>query len=115
MRAHAARVGRRMLEQQDVVVARLEERALKVVRLGEGDPTKVAAAQHLPVAFEVQSRKQFTDPLEVRRRRRRLTDAVIEGEPEHDDDARSRSSSRLATPPAPRAPRPSRESPLRAG
>ena len=76
-------VGRRVFEDQDVVVARLEQRSLEVVRLGEADPTEMATAQHLALAFDVETREQLADPFEVVRRRDRFAYAVIEGQSQH--------------------------------
>ena len=57
LRADAARVGRRVFEDQDVVVTRLEQRALQVIRLREGDPSEVTTPQHLALAFDVETRR----------------------------------------------------------
>ena len=52
-RAHAAGIGRRVLEQQHVVVARLQQGPLEVVGLGEAHSTEVAPPQHLALALEI--------------------------------------------------------------
>ena len=76
----ASRVGRWVFEHQDVVVTRLEQRALEVIGLGEGDPPEVASAQHLALALDVESRQQLTDSFEIGRRGDRFTDPVVKGE-----------------------------------
>ena len=88
LRADAARVGRRVFENQDVVVARLQQRALQVVRLREGDPAEVATSQHLALAFDVETAEQLRDALEVPTARDRLTDPVVERESQDDVDVR---------------------------
>jgi len=67
-----------MFEDQDVVVTGLEQRALEVVRLREGDPPEVATAQHLALTFDVKSGQQLTHPFEILDRPYRFTDAMIE-------------------------------------
>jgi hypothetical protein len=55
--SNPARVRRRMFEQQDVVIARLHERALQIVGLGEGDPSQMTSAKHLALALQVHPRE----------------------------------------------------------
>ena len=59
-----------MLKEQDVVVARLQQRPLEVVRLGETDAAQVSPAQHLALARQVEATEQLGDALEVARRDR---------------------------------------------
>ncbi len=52
-----------MLEEQDVVVTRLQQRSLEIIRFREGDSSEVAAAQHLSLALEIHSGEQFSHSL----------------------------------------------------
>ena len=54
-RPYATRVRRRVLEDQYVVVARLQQGTLEVVRLRKRDSPEVATSQHSALAFDVES------------------------------------------------------------
>ncbi len=62
-RAHAQGVGRRVLEDQQVVVARVDQRALEVVGLGEGDAARGGAGAASPLAPDVEAREELGDAL----------------------------------------------------
>src|ERR1700722_20507603 len=80
---NALRIGRRMFKHQDVVVGRLQQRALQVIRFGERDASEVATAQHLTFSFDVETGEQLTDSFEITHRGNGLTDSVIERESQH--------------------------------
>ena len=73
-----------MLEEQHVVVARLEQGPLEGVGFSERDPSQVAAAEHLALALQVHSREELCDALQVVGRGHRLADPMVEREAEHE-------------------------------
>ena len=76
--SNSPRVGRGVFKEEEVVIVRIEQRSLEVVRLREGNPPEMAPAKHLALALQVHSRQEFGYSLEVVDGSYRFTNAVIE-------------------------------------